>query len=141
MSFFPSVSARCSRTSSEWFSDATSPLAVPTLISPISAHCATVRARATGSVCAIMSETRSASAACCHAPTKPKSMTRAGRHLKPSPKGPVFVKGAQKPVAPVSNEGGWGARPLPSICMLKPGSSSRPCFRRRLYTDDAPSSS
>ena len=96
---------------------------------PMRAHVATVRARATCSVCAFMSDTRSASDACCHAPTKPKSMTRAGRHSLPGLNGPEFVTCTQWPGRPVANTGGSGLMPTPMITDRHPGTSESPLFR------------
>ena len=124
-------------TSSVWLSDATKPLAVPTLSMPMSAQVATVRARARGSVCALMSQMRSASGACCHAATNPRSSTRAGRHLLPW-NGPSPFHCIQWPERPVANVGGSGSMPWPCIIVLQPGMSSSPWCSRRECEERGP---
>ena len=102
-------------------------MAVPTLSMPMSAHEATVRASAIWSVCEFMSETRSASDACCHAPMKPRSITRDGRHRTPEGKGPLLLYCTQWPANPVAKTGGTATMPWPMIMGAHPGTFSSPC--------------
>ena len=123
-------------TSSVWFSDARYPLVMPTHSIPMSAQVETVRERGPVSVCALMSQMRSASGACCHAATKPRSRTRAGRH-EPPPNGPPSFHCSQWPGRPVANVGGSGSMPWPIMIALQPGTVSSPWCSRAECEDCA----